>query len=135
MPSLTGSKQSDSEIRPLIGTGVLLCSHGPIKCQFTQKFEVNLVWFLYIASPQQGDLRLSGPPSGQGAGGGARTRDRRVSADLRADSLANMPPTPPKTCNNCNASNDNSNDDAIPVRHLDELAKTAISCDASLQTT
>ncbi|GFO29141.1 hypothetical protein PoB_005564600 [Plakobranchus ocellatus] len=44
--------------------------------------------FLYIASPQQGDLRLSGPPSGQGAGGGARTRDRRVPADLRADSLA-----------------------------------------------
>ncbi|GFO42996.1 hypothetical protein PoB_006950100 [Plakobranchus ocellatus] len=25
---------------------------------------------------QQGDLRLSGPPSGQGAGGGARSRDR-----------------------------------------------------------
>ncbi|GFO34464.1 hypothetical protein PoB_006096900 [Plakobranchus ocellatus] len=45
--------------------------------------------------PQQGDLRLSGPPSGQGAGGGARTRDRRVPADLRADSLATVPPTPP----------------------------------------
>ncbi|GFO23846.1 hypothetical protein PoB_005035100 [Plakobranchus ocellatus] len=40
--------------------------------------------FLYIASPQQGDLRLSGPPSGQGASSGARTRDRRVPADLRA---------------------------------------------------
>ncbi|GFO18053.1 hypothetical protein PoB_004455800 [Plakobranchus ocellatus] len=39
-------------------------------------------------SPQQGDLRLSGPPPGQGTGGGARTRDRRVPADLRADSLA-----------------------------------------------
>ncbi|GFO28280.1 acid-sensing ion channel 4 [Plakobranchus ocellatus] len=51
---------------------------------------------LYIASPQQGDLRLSGPPSGQGAGGGARTRDRRVPADLRADSLATVPPTPPR---------------------------------------
>ncbi|GFN75592.1 hypothetical protein PoB_000209800 [Plakobranchus ocellatus] len=49
--------------------------------------------FFYIASPQQGDLRLSGPPSGQGAGGGARTRDRRVHADLRADSLATVPPT------------------------------------------
>ncbi|GFO35923.1 hypothetical protein PoB_006242800 [Plakobranchus ocellatus] len=46
------------------------------------------------ASPQQGDLRLSGPPSGQDAGGGARTRDRRVPADLRADSLATVPPTP-----------------------------------------
>ncbi|GFO43926.1 hypothetical protein PoB_007043100 [Plakobranchus ocellatus] len=45
-------------------------------------------------SPQQGYLRLSGPPSGQGAGGGARTRDRRVPADLRADSLATVPPTP-----------------------------------------
>ncbi|GFN79957.1 hypothetical protein PoB_000646300 [Plakobranchus ocellatus] len=31
--------------------------------------------YLYIASPQQGDLRLSGPPPGQGAGGGARARD------------------------------------------------------------
>ncbi|GFO38829.1 run and fyve domain-containing protein 2-like [Plakobranchus ocellatus] len=44
--------------------------------------------------PQQGDLRLSGPPSGQGACGWARTRDRRIPADLRADSLSTMPPTP-----------------------------------------
>ncbi|GFO10483.1 hypothetical protein PoB_003698800 [Plakobranchus ocellatus] len=50
--------------------------------------------FLYIASPQQGDLRLSGPPPGQGADSGARTRDRRVSADLRADSQATVLPTP-----------------------------------------
>ncbi|GFO16717.1 hypothetical protein PoB_004322200 [Plakobranchus ocellatus] len=50
--------------------------------------------FVCIASPQQGDLRLSDPPSGQGAGGGARTRDRRVPVDLRADSLATVPPTP-----------------------------------------
>ncbi|GFN74632.1 hypothetical protein PoB_000113800 [Plakobranchus ocellatus] len=42
----------------------------------------------------QCDLRLSGPPSGQGAGGGARTRNRKVPADLRADSLATVPPTP-----------------------------------------
>ncbi|GFN78490.1 hypothetical protein PoB_000499600 [Plakobranchus ocellatus] len=46
-----------------------------------------------IASPQ-GDLRLSGPPSGQGACGGARTRDRRIPTDIRADSLATVPPTP-----------------------------------------
>ncbi|GFO05937.1 hypothetical protein PoB_003244200 [Plakobranchus ocellatus] len=52
---------------------------------------------LYIASPQQGSIRLSGPPSGQGAGGGARTRDRRFPADLRADSLATVPSTPPYT--------------------------------------
>ncbi|GFO21574.1 hypothetical protein PoB_004807900 [Plakobranchus ocellatus] len=45
--------------------------------------------------PQQGDLRLLGPPSGRGADGGARTRDRRIPADLRADSQATVPPTPP----------------------------------------
>ncbi|GFO11475.1 hypothetical protein PoB_003798000 [Plakobranchus ocellatus] len=50
--------------------------------------------FVYIASPQLGDIRLPGPPSGQGAGGGARTRNRRVHADLRTDSLAIVPPTP-----------------------------------------
>ncbi|GFO43617.1 hypothetical protein PoB_007012200 [Plakobranchus ocellatus] len=46
--------------------------------------------------PQQGDLRLSGPPSGQGASSGARTRDRWVPADLRADSQATVLPTPLK---------------------------------------
>ncbi|GFN89787.1 hypothetical protein PoB_001629300 [Plakobranchus ocellatus] len=46
------------------------------------------------ANPQQGDLRLLGPPTGQGAGNGARTRDRRFPADLRADSLTTVPPTP-----------------------------------------
>ncbi|GFO19010.1 hypothetical protein PoB_004551500 [Plakobranchus ocellatus] len=45
-------------------------------------------------SPQQGNLRLSGPPSDQGIGGGARTRGRWVPADLRGDSLASLPPTP-----------------------------------------
>ncbi|GFO07796.1 hypothetical protein PoB_003430100 [Plakobranchus ocellatus] len=45
--------------------------------------------------PQQDDPRLSGSPPDQGPGGGARTRDRRVPANLRADSLATMPPTPP----------------------------------------
>ncbi|GFO25759.1 craniofacial development protein 2-like [Plakobranchus ocellatus] len=49
------------------------------------------------ASPQQGDLRLSGPPSGQGAGSGARTCDRKVPADLRADSQATVLPMPPIT--------------------------------------
>ncbi|GFO25604.1 hypothetical protein PoB_005210900 [Plakobranchus ocellatus] len=49
--------------------------------------------FLYKASPDQGDLRLSGPPSGQGAGDKARTRDRKAPANLRADSLATVPPT------------------------------------------
>ncbi|GFO18286.1 hypothetical protein PoB_004479100 [Plakobranchus ocellatus] len=47
-----------------------------------------------MASPQQGDLRLSGPPTGQGVGGRARTRDRRALADLWADLLPTMPPKP-----------------------------------------
>ncbi|GFO22092.1 hypothetical protein PoB_004859700 [Plakobranchus ocellatus] len=51
-------------------------------------------WFLCIDSPQQGDLRLSGPPVGRSAGGGARTRDRSVAADLSADSLATNAPPP-----------------------------------------
>ncbi|GFO22391.1 hypothetical protein PoB_004889600 [Plakobranchus ocellatus] len=46
-------------------------------------------------SPQQGDLRLSGPPSGQDADGGARTPHRRVPSDLRANLLATVPPMPP----------------------------------------
>ncbi|GFN82725.1 hypothetical protein PoB_000923100 [Plakobranchus ocellatus] len=45
-------------------------------------------------SPQHGDLRLSGPPSGQGASGEARLCDRRVPADHMADLLSSMPPTP-----------------------------------------
>ncbi|GFO49804.1 hypothetical protein PoB_007630900 [Plakobranchus ocellatus] len=48
---------------------------------------------LYIASSQQGDPRLSGPPSGQGDGGGARTRDRTFPSDLSADLPATVPPT------------------------------------------
>ncbi|GFO45447.1 hypothetical protein PoB_007195200 [Plakobranchus ocellatus] len=39
------------------------------------------------------DPKLSGPPSGQGAGGGARTCDRRVPVELRADLLATVQPT------------------------------------------
>ncbi|GFO36261.1 hypothetical protein PoB_006276600 [Plakobranchus ocellatus] len=49
---------------------------------------LEAVGCLYIASPQQGDIRLSGLPSGQGAGAGARTRDRM------AASLSTVPPTP-----------------------------------------
>ncbi|GFO49434.1 hypothetical protein PoB_007593900 [Plakobranchus ocellatus] len=52
--------------------------------------------FFSVATPQQGDLRLSGFPSGQGVDGGARTRDRKVAADIRADSLATVLPTPAK---------------------------------------
>ncbi|GFN75831.1 hypothetical protein PoB_000233700 [Plakobranchus ocellatus] len=69
----------------------LISKAVPIPCSWKWR----VLSFLYIASPQQGDLRLSGPPSGQGAGSGARTRDRRVPADLRADSQATVLPTPP----------------------------------------
>ncbi|GFO21419.1 hypothetical protein PoB_004792400 [Plakobranchus ocellatus] len=37
---------------------------------------------------------FQGPPSGQGAVGRARTRDRRFPAHLRADSLATVPSIP-----------------------------------------
>ncbi|GFN77773.1 hypothetical protein PoB_000427900 [Plakobranchus ocellatus] len=37
---------------------------------------------LHIASQQQGDLRLSGFPSGWGSGSEARTPDRRIPEDL-----------------------------------------------------
>ncbi|GFN92821.1 hypothetical protein PoB_001932700 [Plakobranchus ocellatus] len=50
--------------------------------------------FMYTASSQHGDLRLSGPPSGQGTSGGVQTYHRKVPADLREDSLATVPPTP-----------------------------------------
>ncbi|GFO20430.1 hypothetical protein PoB_004693500 [Plakobranchus ocellatus] len=52
-------------------------------------------WFgflIYIDSPRQDDLGLSGPPSDQGASGRARTRDRNVPVDLRTDSLSTVPP-------------------------------------------
>ncbi|GFO35319.1 hypothetical protein PoB_006182400 [Plakobranchus ocellatus] len=62
----------------------------PVRCKNVAESRILGV----NASPLQGDLRLSGPPSGQGAGGGARTYDRKVPADLRADSLATVPPTP-----------------------------------------
>ncbi|GFO19825.1 hypothetical protein PoB_004633000 [Plakobranchus ocellatus] len=68
------------------------------RCEFKPIIRIPLAWQglkSLKSTPQQGDLGLSGPPSGQGAGSGARTRDRRVPADLRADSLATVPPTLP----------------------------------------
>ncbi|GFO49970.1 hypothetical protein PoB_007647500 [Plakobranchus ocellatus] len=35
------------------------------------------------ANPQQGDIKVSGPASGKGAGGGASTHDRRVPTDFK----------------------------------------------------
>ncbi|GFO16557.1 glutamate receptor, ionotropic kainate 2 [Plakobranchus ocellatus] len=56
---------------------------------------VRLRLLLLVASPQESDLRLSGHPSGRSAGGGTRTRDRRVPAELRADSLVTVSTTSP----------------------------------------
>ncbi|GFO46556.1 hypothetical protein PoB_007306100 [Plakobranchus ocellatus] len=52
--------------------------------------------FYNVGTRKKGDLGLSGPQSGQGAGGEAQVRDRIVSANLRAtESLVTVPPTPP----------------------------------------
>ncbi|GFN76097.1 hypothetical protein PoB_000260300 [Plakobranchus ocellatus] len=69
---------------PIPGLTMLELSVGQIKQIYID--QDPKVGFLYIASPQQGDLRLSGRPSGQGV--------RSVPADLRADSLPTMPTTP-----------------------------------------
>ncbi|GFN85395.1 hypothetical protein PoB_001190100 [Plakobranchus ocellatus] len=51
-------------------------------------------WFgLVFVYSQSTTIRLSGSALGHGASGGARNRDRRILADLRADSLATVPPT------------------------------------------
>ncbi|GFN76031.1 hypothetical protein PoB_000253700 [Plakobranchus ocellatus] len=49
---------------------------------------------LCARKPVQSDLRFSDLPSGQNAGGGVRTGDRRIPADFRADLLSIVPSTP-----------------------------------------
>ncbi|GFO24344.1 hypothetical protein PoB_005084900 [Plakobranchus ocellatus] len=71
-------------------------NRSPQKTDHLGMEEAEAVKVCNQASPQQGDLRLLGPPSGQSAGGGARTRDGRVRADLKADSQATVSPTPPQ---------------------------------------
>ncbi|GFO10653.1 Cd109 antigen-like [Plakobranchus ocellatus] len=51
--------------------------------------------YIQLALKTTSRIKLSGPLLGQGICGGARTRDRRFPADLRADSLSTVPPTPP----------------------------------------
>ncbi|GFO21583.1 hypothetical protein PoB_004808800 [Plakobranchus ocellatus] len=68
-------------------SGLAICSNQPTNVKFG-------IRFLCIASPQQGDLRLSGPPTGQGAGGGARTHIRMIPTDLKASDLSTVPPMP-----------------------------------------
>ncbi|GFO20517.1 hypothetical protein PoB_004702200 [Plakobranchus ocellatus] len=66
--------------------GDLMCSTWGDKIARVQ-VDTGTVAFDNSACPQHGDLRLTGPPSGQGATGKARTRNKRVLADLRADPL------------------------------------------------
>ncbi|GFO39858.1 hypothetical protein PoB_006636300 [Plakobranchus ocellatus] len=63
---------------------------------FLSRLAIFLVqsYLEYVTHFFTGDLKLAGPPSGQGAGGGTRTRDGKVPADLKANSLANVPPKP-----------------------------------------
>ncbi|GFO10442.1 hypothetical protein PoB_003694700 [Plakobranchus ocellatus] len=55
--------------------------------------QISFSMLLCVNPALNGDLSLSGSPSGRGAGSGARTCDRTVAADLRADSLSTVPPT------------------------------------------
>ncbi|GFO34030.1 hypothetical protein PoB_006053500 [Plakobranchus ocellatus] len=74
------SKSPQNQVPPCVKRttkAAALCAPLPLIVKW-------VLGFLYIASP-----------SGQGAGSGARTRDRRVPADLRADSQATVLPTPP----------------------------------------
>ncbi|GFO02180.1 proton-associated sugar transporter a [Plakobranchus ocellatus] len=80
----------------LISHHIIICAIA--KRQPDSKFEHQEVcpvgiFFVCMASPQKGDLRLSGPPSGKDAGSGARTYDRKVPLDLRAVSLSTVPPS------------------------------------------
>ncbi|GFN77721.1 hypothetical protein PoB_000422700 [Plakobranchus ocellatus] len=80
-------------------------------------------FLVLVTSPQQSDLRLSGRPSGQGAGSWARTHDRSDLADLRVDSLATVPPTPRNVENKYSKQTDNSAWNRIPctILPLDSL--------------
>ncbi|GFO12238.1 abhydrolase domain containing 14b [Plakobranchus ocellatus] len=61
------------------------------------------------ASPQQSDLRLSGPPSSTALVAGARIYDRQVLADFRAVSLSTgPPPIPYNTMKDLNKARDES---------------------------
>ncbi|GFN88231.1 hypothetical protein PoB_001473700 [Plakobranchus ocellatus] len=52
-----------------------------------------MVTFLCTVSLHKGDLRLSGPPSGQGTCSGTKIGDKRIPADLMVDPLSTVPTT------------------------------------------
>ncbi|GFN81701.1 hypothetical protein PoB_000820700 [Plakobranchus ocellatus] len=70
------------------------CEDNIIMYPYSSEGNITLYPYSSEVSPQQGDLRLSGPSTGQGADGGARTSDRGIPANLRAHSLATLPLTP-----------------------------------------
>ncbi|GFN80678.1 hypothetical protein PoB_000718400 [Plakobranchus ocellatus] len=90
-------RQICSSVRPfymdITEDGYLMCSTWNRIARV--QVDTGTVVFDKSACLQNGDLRLTGPPSGQGASGGARTRNKMVPADLWADSLSTVPPTPP----------------------------------------
>ncbi|GFO10491.1 hypothetical protein PoB_003699600 [Plakobranchus ocellatus] len=51
--------------------------------------------FSYTINSDQVDRRLSYPLTGQGAGGGTRTSERMVTADIRVALLSTLPAMPP----------------------------------------
>ncbi|GFO02909.1 hypothetical protein PoB_002941400 [Plakobranchus ocellatus] len=65
--------------------------------QYGRTERTHVGYFLVGRKTLEKIRRLLGPPSGQGTGGGARTRDRRNPAGLRADSLCTVPPSPHKS--------------------------------------
>ncbi|GFN82970.1 hypothetical protein PoB_000947600 [Plakobranchus ocellatus] len=87
------------------------------------------------ASPQRGDLGLLGPPTGQGASGGARTCLRRVPAGLRADSLATVQPTPRQIEDKRGEASKNSGLLMRNVRLLEDRSDLDLSQEICGQTT
>ncbi|GFN89340.1 hypothetical protein PoB_001584600 [Plakobranchus ocellatus] len=75
-----------------VGTMKKKLTHAQAAAGWDHEEEINTC--SSCSSPEQGGLRYSGPPSGRGTGGGARTRDRRVAVDLRTDTLPTVPPMP-----------------------------------------
>ncbi|GFO39533.1 hypothetical protein PoB_006603800 [Plakobranchus ocellatus] len=63
---------------------------GTVASKSTLRSAETLLSRVRAPPPEQGDLRLLGPPSGHGASGEARTCDRSVPADLWAASLATV---------------------------------------------
>ncbi|GFN94203.1 tripartite motif-containing protein 56 [Plakobranchus ocellatus] len=91
-------RQICSSVRPwymdITEDGYLMCSTHDYKIARVEVGPGTVV-FNKSACPQHGVLRLTDSPSGPGAGGGSRTRNKSGLADLRADSLSIVPPTPP----------------------------------------